>query len=170
MVKKIQSFDCETNMDEKLLHSLLDINHMMRMLYEGKASQKRILIILYEQKVMFQKELTEYLGIQPGSVSEILSKLEKAGLITRIQMETDRRTMEIKLTDTGKVLAKEAMEQRKKRHEQMFICLTHEEQTLLFSLLKKLSTDWNNRFMFSHDYGRHVKYEKHINEAEDLEE
>ena len=59
------------DINEKLVHGLLDINHMMRMLYEGKASQSRILIILYEQKVMTQKDLTEFLGIKPGSVSAI---------------------------------------------------------------------------------------------------
>lgn len=170
MVKEIQSFNHETNMDEKLVHSLLDINHMMRMLYEGKASQSRILIILYERSVMLQKELIEYLGIQPGSASEILSKLEKAGLIKRTQSEADGRAMEIVLTDIGKTQAEEAMEQRRKRHEQMFICLTHEEQTLLFSLLQKLSIDWNNRFMFSHSYHRDGYRGKHIHEVEDREE
>lgn len=157
----MQFFDYKENMDEKLLHSLLDINHMMRMLYEGKASQSRILIVLFEQNVMSQKELTKYLGIQPGSASEILSKLEKSGLITRIQSKTDGRTMEISLTDTGRELAKEAMEQRYKRHKQMFICLTDEEKTSLFSLLEKIRMDWNNRFTFSKSYDR--RYAKHIN-------
>lgn len=156
-MKKAETFTQEINMDEKLLHGLLDINHKMRMLYEGKASQSRILIILYEQGVISQKELTTYLGIQPGSASEILLKLEKAGLITRIQSETDRRTMEIRLTNDGKTLAQEAIERRRKRHEQMFMCLTPEEKNQLFSLLEKIDTDWENRFSFSHGNDRQEK-------------
>ena len=137
------------DINEKLVHGLLDINHMMRMLYEGKASQSRILIILYEHEAMTQKVLTEFLGIKPGSASEILAKLERAGLITRIHSKNDHRTMEISLTDEGKKLAKEAVLRRRKRHEQMFECLTEDEQKNLFLLLEKLGADWKERFSFS---------------------
>lgn len=137
------------DMNEKLVHGLLDINHMMRMLYEGKASQSRILIILYEQKNMTQKDLTEFLGIKPGSVSEILTKLEKANLITRAHSENDHRTMKISLTDEGEKLAKEAVGRRRERHEQMFACLTEDEQKTLLFLLEKLGDDWEDRFSFS---------------------
>ena len=142
------------NQEERLLHRLLDIGHMMRMLYEGKASQKRILIVLSEQKGISQKELTKYLGIQPGSASEILAKLEKTGLIVRTQSEKDHRGMEITLTDEGEKLAEEAVEQRKKRHEQMFACLTEEEKETLLSLLNKLCVDWESRFALSCGYGK----------------
>ena len=137
------------DINEKLVHGLLDINHMMRMLYEGKASQSRILIILYEQKNMTQKELTEFLGIKPGSVSEILIKLEKANLITRVHSENDRRTMKISLTDEGEKMAKVAIKRRRERHEQMFVCLTEDEQKTLLLLLEKLAGDWEERFLFS---------------------
>ena len=146
--------------NEELVHGLLDINHRMRMLYEGKASQSRILIVLYEQKVKNQKDLTELLGIKPGSASEILAKLERASLITRAHSEKDHRTMEIFLTDEGKKLAKEALERRRERHAQMFACLTEDEQKNLLALLKKLDADWAERFSFSDNCvkqnGRHV--------------
>ena len=156
------------DINEKLVHGLLDINHMMRMLYEGKASQSRILIILYEQKVVTQKDLTEFLGIKPGSVSEILAKLENADLITRVHSEKDHRTMEISLTDEGEKLAKEAVERRRERHKQMFVCLTEDEQKALLSLLEKLGEDWAERFSFSGGNERHNK--KDIHKVEDMEE
>lgn len=86
----------------------------MRSLYEGKASQKRILIILNEVKSITQRDLTMRLGIQPGSASEILSKLETAGLILRTINETDRRTADISLTKQGQQMAFEAAAQRQK--------------------------------------------------------
>lgn len=156
------------DMNEKLVHGLLDINHMMRMLYEGKASQSRILIILYEQKEMTQKDLTEFLGIKPGSVSEILSKLEKANLITRVHSENDHRTMEVSLTDEGEKLAQEAVERRRERHEQMFVCLTEDEQNTLLFLLEKLSGDWGERFSLSGNYVSHNR--RRIQNVEDGEE
>lgn len=141
----------ETEKNEKLIHSLLDINHMMHRLYEGKASQSRILIILYEQQCMTQKELTELLGIQPGSASEILAKLEKAGLLKRVPSEKDHRTMELFLTPEGEKMAEEALANRQERHRQMFDCLSEEEGEQLSSLLEKLKEDWKLRFSLESD-------------------
>lgn len=143
-------------MDDKLIMNLRDISHIMRGQYEGKASQKRILIILHESDALTQKELTERLGIQPGSASEILSKLENAGLIMRTPNEADRRTTDIQLTDAGEELALEAVEQRQKRHQEMFSCLSLEERQTLLSLLEKVRSDWEIRFA-----GRHTHHGEH---------
>ena len=149
------------DMNDKLIINLRDISHMMRMQYEGKASQKRILIILNESGTLTQKELTERLGIQPGSASEILSKLENAGLIARTQNETDRRTTDILLTDAGTELALEAAGQRQKRHEEMFSCLTLEEKMTLLSILEKIHTDWESRFTQHSAHGHHGHHGEH---------
>lgn len=140
------------SMNDKLIINLRDISHMMRRQYEGKASQKRILIILHESGTLTQKEMTERLGIQPGSTSEILSKLENAGLIIRTTNEADRRTTDIQLTDAGTKLALEAVEQRQKRHQEMFSCLSSGEQEMLLSLLEKIYTDWKTRFPGPHNH------------------
>lgn len=152
-------YSADTN--EKLIINLRDIGHMMRMQYEGKASQKRILIILHKSGKLTQKELTERLGIQPGSASEILFKLENAGLIVRVQNETDRRTTNILLTDLGEELASEAADQRQKRHEEMFVCLTSEEKMMLLSLLEKVSADWETRFTKPPAHGHHCHHREH---------
>ena len=143
------------DMNDKLIINLRDLGHVMRLLYEGKASQKRILIILNEAGTITQRDLTERLEIQPGSASEILSKLEGAGLILRTQNKVDRRTTDVCLTDAGKELATEALLQRKKRHEEMFSCLSEEEKQELLSLLEKVCTDWRTRYMENENVHRH---------------
>lgn len=139
-------YDKTTNINDKLIFNMLDLNHVMHSLYEGKASQKRILIILNEVKSITQRDLTARLGIQPGSVSEILSKLEKAGLILRTISETDRRTADISLTDEGIQMAVEAARQRSKRHVEMFSCLSEKEREELLALLEKVNEDWTHRY------------------------
>lgn len=135
------------DVNDKLIINLRDLSHTMRSLYEGKGSQKRILIVLDEiGGSITQRELTERLGIQPGSASEILAKLEGAGLIGRTPNETDRRTTDVCLTDIGKECAQEALKQRKKRHEEMFSCLSEEEKQELLSLLEKVCGDWRGRY------------------------
>lgn len=132
--------------NDKLIMNLRDLGHTIRFLYEGRGSQKRILIILYKTGSMTQKELTERLGVQPGSASEVLGKLESAGLILRRQSQTDRRTTDIQLTDAGRIKAKEAVGQRQMRHQKMFSCLSEEEKDTLLALAEKLNADWLENF------------------------
>lgn len=56
--------------NNKLIWTLRDIGHTLRSIFEGKSSQKRILIVLYESGTVTQSDLTQHLGIQPGSASE----------------------------------------------------------------------------------------------------
>lgn len=156
----------EVNIEEELVHGFLKIGHMMRYMYEGKTSQNRILIILLERGGMSQKKLTEYLGIQPGSASEILAKLEKAGLILRTPGTIDRRTSDIILTEAGIQMAQEALEQRQSRHEQMFTCLSEEEKQELFEFLEKLGEDWKQRFAIPADHRRQGGGRKHPQKKE----
>lgn len=129
--------------NNKLIWNFRDIGHTMRQISEGRGSQKRILILLRETEGMTQKALTARLGVQPGSASEVLSKLEQAGLILRMPSETDHRTTDIHLTPDGEALAKEASAKRAERHEQMFSVLYEEEKDTLIALPEKVNAHWD---------------------------
>ena len=130
----------------RLIINFRDINHIMRSLYEGKGSQKRILIVLLETGKITQRVLTERLGIQPGSASEVLAKLEHAGLIAREASSEDRRTTDVSLTEKRREQAKEALAFRQERHTQMFSCLSEQEKDQLLGLLEKVCRDWKKRY------------------------
>lgn len=134
------------DINQNLVINLRDIGHVIRFLYEGKGSQKQILITLYEKGSITQQELTERLQIQPGSVSEVIKKLEKAQLIRRTPHDSDRRTTDIILTSKGYLQAKEALDQRKQRHQDMFSCLSDEEKQTLLKLTQKINDDWIIRY------------------------
>ena len=127
--------------------------------FTGKSSQNRILHILSNSECMTQRELTERLGIQPGSVSEIIKKLETAGLIIRQSNSADRRTVDITLTDAGKAQA-EATRSHHVNHT-LFETLTVDEKQQLLTLLEKVSQDWHNRFRSEghHGHKHHSKGE-----------
>ena len=135
--------------NNKLIWNFRDIGHTMRQISEGRGSQKRILILLRETEGMTQKELTARLGVQPGSASEVLNKLEQAGMILRTPSETDHRTMDIRLTPDGEALAKEASAKRAERHEQMFAVLSDEEKDTLLALLEKVNAHWDQVYRHS---------------------
>ena len=124
----------------KLLHQVTD------QLYEGKESQKRILIVLYEHPQMTQKELTAYLGIQSGSLCEVLKKLMNQDLVVREADNMDLRTKKLKLTQEGEMKAKEALKLREQRHSEMFSCLNEQEKKQLIALLGKVEEDWKIRY------------------------
>ena len=124
--------------NDLLIFALRDVSHVMHVLYEGKGSQKRVLMVL--------QDLTERLGIRPASASEVIAKLESAGCIVRTPSTSDRRTAEITLTELGKARASEARAQRARRHEEMFSCLTDEEKAALLGLLTKVNADWQSRY------------------------
>lgn len=157
-VGQIENYD-KLDTDNKLIMNLRDLGHMIRFLFEGKGSQKRILIILLENESITQRELTERLRVKPGSASEVIGKLESAGLIERCPSKTDRRTADIKLTESGRLRAEEAAKQRKMRHTEMFSCLSDEEKDTLLTLIEKLNTYWDSHYNHN-EYEHHKIHEK----------
>lgn len=104
------------------------------------AGQGRILAILLERESMTQKELQDILRIQPGSISEILAKLEEKGLVLRQRDEEDRRRSVIKLTETGKEEA--LLQERQDDGSPTFGALDEREQEAMKSMLWKLLESW----------------------------
>ncbi len=156
----------EMGIDEKLFALLGKLGRMGHGGFNGKSSQNRILHILSNSECMTQRELTEQLGIQPGSVSEIIKKLETAGLITRQSNSVDRRTVDITLTDAGKAQAEASLSHHV--NHTLFETLTDDEKQQLLTLLEKVSQDWHNRFRSEshhghkhHSKGEHGHEHKH---------
>lgn len=98
-----------------------------------------VLAILAHTPEMSQRELQERLRVQPGSMSEMLAKMEEQGLIQRTKDESDRRAMQVSLTEEGK----KAFQQREMIPDtDLFSVLTEEERETLNGLLKKLLDHW----------------------------
>ena len=136
----------EADMDSRLVSHFREIGHTLRAVSEGKGSQKRILIVIDHYGSITQSELTEHLGIQPGSASEVLGKMEAAGLIMRAQSESDKRTTDVCLTQAGRAAAKEAAAQRAARNARMFSCLSGEEKAALLALLNRVNAAWDELY------------------------
>lgn len=70
--------------------------------------QGRVMALLKMQPEISQRELSFLLDIRPQSLGELLAKLERAGYIEREASATDRRVMDIRLTDKGREAAEPA--------------------------------------------------------------
>ena len=91
---------------------------------------------------MSQQELGMHFDLKPGSLSEILSKLELNGLIERSRNPKDRRQLTIRLTETGRENARIDQAARIRFREQAFSALTHDEREQLAEMLEKIRVTW----------------------------
>lgn len=119
---------------EWLLHRYHQQNHLHHgPMGDPRRGQGRVLAILKLQPEISQKDLSFLLDMRPQSLGELLTKLEKSGYITRTPSETDRRVMNIKLTEAGRETTEQEFS-----FDKMFECLNEEEQNNLSSYLKRV--------------------------------
>lgn len=105
-----------------------------------QRGQKRILRILMHYPQISQKVLLEKMKIEPGSMSEVLAKLEDKGFIRREKDMNDRRKMLVTLTKEGQHAAEHYDSHN--MDEGMLDILSEEEKESLRKILKKLLTHW----------------------------
>lgn len=106
--------------------------------------QGRVLALLKLQPEISQKELSYLLDMRNQSLGELLMKLERSGFITREPSETDRRVMNIKLTEAGAAAANQAEEQQEDNGK-LFDCLSEEERIQLIGYLNRLIQELEQR-------------------------
>ena len=127
--------------EEADLMELIDMAGRMaqRQPWGGPArSQALVLSILAGRERLSQRELQQMLGIRPGSLSELLGKLEAKGCLTREKGE-DRRGNLLAITPAGR----EAMTEGEDAPEEDPLSpLTAEEQDELARLLRTLLRGW----------------------------
>ncbi|EKT4467069.1 MarR family transcriptional regulator [Pseudomonas putida] len=69
------------------------------------AAQFKVLIIVTQYDVDTPAELCRYLGLDSGSMTRMLDRLEQKGLILRHRCPKDRRQVRLALTEDGQRLA-----------------------------------------------------------------
>ena len=126
-----------------ILKGLGYCGHYMHFHGGGRSGRIPILCMLDRRGgQMSQQELGGCFEIKPGSLSEILSKLEAAGLIERTRDPKDRRQLFISLTERGRAEAQKAHEGRESFRQKAFTALSPEEQEQLIDMLDRIRVTW----------------------------
>lgn len=128
--------------DERLIHNLRRCGHYLRHHTEEKGSQRRVLFLLRRRGPMSQKELLEVMGVRAGSLSELLSKLESKGCITREKSETDKRNYNVTITPAGLETLTELQQQYHDSMSALLVDFPDEDKIELNRLLEKLQNTW----------------------------
>jgi DNA-binding MarR family transcriptional regulator len=127
-----QLFHLQWRLRRRQMHHLRE-HGPMGAPYQG---QGRILALLQLKPQISQKELSKILDIRSQSLGELLVKLERQGYITRTPSETDRRVMDIRLTEAGKAAAED--ESAPDEPASFLDCLTAEEKANLSGYLGRM--------------------------------
>lgn len=98
--------------------------------------QGRVLRLLQMRPEISQKDLTFLLDMRPQSLGEVLAKLERNAYITRTTLESDRRVMNIRLTEKGLEAANQV--EQSSEPDPLFNCLSQEEQVKLGEYLDRI--------------------------------
>lgn len=127
----------------RILSCLGFCGHFMHFNRGGRSGRAPILCLLEKNGgTLSQQELGMFFELKPGSLSEILSKLETAGLIYRTRGQQDRRQLTVTLTEAGAEAARQEAEIRQRFRSNAFSTLTPEEQETLAGLLERVRAHW----------------------------
>ena len=133
----------EEALSRRLLEGLGYCGHYMHFHGGGRSGKAPIICLIAKRGGQItQQELGSFFELKPGSLSEVLAKIETAGFIERTRNPEDRRQLTIRLTDKGRAEAARDQEARRQFRAQAFDCLSIEERKTLLDMLERIRTRW----------------------------
>ncbi len=138
---------CETaaqpSTELQILRRLGYFGYYLHTHWGGRNGKQHILVdLLAHDGCMTQRELQEASCITSASLSEVVTKLETEGLLSRERSETDRRQLTLTLTDEGRRRARDFIESRREFEGLAFDCLTPAERDRLLETLDRVAERW----------------------------
>lgn len=123
---------------EEIQDSILDVLQQTYHLSEGKFCA---LIVLHQrgEKGMAPSELAEKVGVTRATISNMLQRMERDGLVYIRPAEQDGRGKIVNLTQAGRDFMEEILPPHYLRVSKLMEKLTEDEQKKLIMLLEKLS-------------------------------
>jgi DNA-binding MarR family transcriptional regulator len=103
--------------------------------------QEILLMYLWENDGLIQSELAELMEVEPPTLTKMLHRMEKAGLLERCKNQKDGRTCCIYLTEKGRSLQETVTKAWNELEKRILSDLTLEEQLLFRRLLLQVRTN-----------------------------
>lgn len=102
------------------------------------VGQEMVLSHLWEQDGLTPSELADRLGVEPPTVTNTLSRMERAGFLERCRDREDARCTRVYLTEKGQELREPVERRWQAVQERAFAGITVEEEALLRGLLVRV--------------------------------
>ncbi len=105
-------------------------------LYPG---QPRVINALWIKDGLSQKEIGKKLNVKPSTVTVMINRMEKAGLVKRVQDKNDLRVSKVYLEQKGMNLKDEIEEIGRKVSEETFKGFSEDEKEMMITFLNRIN-------------------------------
>lgn len=102
-------------------------------------SQLKAMTAFSEDSLLSMGELCKMANVKMPSMTEVVDRFEKEGILERIRGEEDRRVVKVKMTEKGKKMHQEVLKRRADELTKMFGVLTTQDREKLVDSLKSVS-------------------------------
>lgn len=132
---------------EETLHYLIMANHLLfqkSLIVNIKDTnltpgQPKVLDYLAHHDGAVQKEIAIACHIEPATITSVLLGMENKGLIIRKNLNGNRRSLYVYLTDKGKALARRIEAEFDSIEDNALVGFTNEEKVLLIDFLIRMN-------------------------------
>jgi DNA-binding MarR family transcriptional regulator len=107
-------------------------------LYRG---QPFLLAVLWESEGITHSELARRMHVSPATVTNMIKRMEKGGLLERRPDAEDQRVSHVYLTDAGRAIRERVDQRWRELETQVFGSFSEEEQEILAALLERVRTE-----------------------------
>jgi DNA-binding MarR family transcriptional regulator len=107
-------------------------------LYRG---QPFLLAVLWESEGITHSELARRIHVSPATVTNMIKRMEKGGLLERRPDEEDQRVSRVYLTDAGRAIRERVDQRWRELETRVFGSFTEQEQAMLRALLERVHAE-----------------------------
>jgi DNA-binding MarR family transcriptional regulator len=101
-------------------------------------AQAALLCRLFIRDGMTQSEIAEQLSVQGATVTNMLQRMEEAGLVARLRDPEDNRLVRVYLTDAGREKERAITDQFIKVEQAVFEGVSEQQRVILRSILNQM--------------------------------
>lgn len=106
--------------------------------HDVTVAQWSVLIAVLRGEARTPREVAEFIAVDPGAVTRLLDRLEAKGLLRRVPVPADRRSVTLELTPDGRSITPVLAALADDNDRACFGALTAPEQSQFRNLLAKL--------------------------------
>jgi Transcriptional regulators len=136
-----------------ILHKLIDlIQYKDAYQQQSTGIQPQDMYVLeriHVHKTMQIRDLTKNYGIAPSTLTGILDRLEAKNCIQRVRRNSDRRAIELVVTDEGTAILQKHIREDELFARNLFETIPVEQSQLLLELLDDLLSRVNKENLFN---------------------
>ena len=101
--------------------------------------QYKVISVIHNQGPISVGNLGRYVGSAQSTTSEMVARLTKAGLVTKVRGPYDGRVVMVELTDQGRQLMRRRRKRVREAYQTLFTKLTSDDQAVFIDSLRKLN-------------------------------